>query len=146
MPDCVVDATVVAFANGDIAGRQPGNVFDRRLLVIEQVVRGARRLRYNPKLLHEYQQLVKRYRNDVIDALFALLDDAQRSVRVSRNNLSRQNHATATRTCRWPSHDQHLLEAALGGDDPTIFVTEQRHARCAPAILKHFAISIEDLG
>jgi hypothetical protein len=146
MPDCVVDATVVAFANGDIAGRRPGNILDRRLAVIEQVVTGSRRLRYNPKLLREYRQLIKQHRNDVIEALFAVLDNAQRSILVKRNSLSRKNHAKATQTCGWPSHDQHLLAAALDGDEPAIVVTERYLVQCAAAVLNHFAIRIEDLG
>lgn len=146
MPDCVVDATVVAFSNGNIAGRRPGNVLDRRLAVLEQIVRGARRLRYNSKLLHEYEQLIQEYRNDVIETLFNLLDDARRSVLVRRNSLSRQDHAVAKGTCGWPTHDQHLLAAALDGVDPAIVVTEQRLNQCAQAILNHFAIHIEYLG
>src|SRR6266849_6473172 len=146
MPDCVVDATVVAFSNGNIAGRRPGNVLDRRLTILEQVVTGTRRLRYNPRLLHEYEQLIQQYRNDVIEALFSLLDDTRRSVLVRRNSLSRQDHARATGACGWPSHDQHLLAAALDGADPAIVVTEQRLNQCAQAILQHFAIHIEYLG
>jgi hypothetical protein len=145
MPDCVVDASVVAFANGDIAGRRPGNLFDRRLDVIEQVVTGTRRLRYNPKLVGEYRQLIKEHRNDVIEALFAILD-SPRSVYVKRNSLSRQNHAKATQTCGWPSHDQHLLAAALDGDESAVVVTEGHLVQCSAAILMHFDIRVEDLG
>ena len=146
MPDCVVDASVVAFANGDIAGRRPGNIFDKRLAVIEQVVAGTRRLRFNAKLVNEYQNIVKQHRNDVVEALFALLDNSQRSVFVKRNTLSRQNHVRATQTCGWPSHDQHLLAAALDGDEPAVVVTEPHLAQCAPLVLMHFDIRVEDLG
>lgn len=146
MPDCVIDSTVIAFANGDIAGRRPGNLFDRRLAVLEQVAKGTRRLRYNPKLLHEYEQLIGQYRNDVIEAVFAILDDPQRSVRVARSSLSSREHGIATGTCRWPSHDQHLLAAAIGGDYPSIAVTEQRLNQCAAEILRNFQIRIEYLG
>lgn len=144
MPDCVLDATVVALANGNIAARRPGNVFDRRLAAIEQVVSGARRLRYNSRLLGEYESLIQQHRNDVIYLLFEVLD-SERSIRVRRNTLSRQHYATATQRCRWPSHDQHLLAAAFGGDDPVIVVTEPRLAQCAPRILACFAIHIEHL-
>lgn len=143
MADSVLDATVVAFANGDIAARRPGNVFDRRLAAIEQVAHGRRRLRYNQKLLGEYQQVIQERRNDVIDLFFSVLAD--RSFRVRANTLSRQDHAKAKK-CRWPSHDQHLLAAAVGGDRPTIFVTESRHAACAAKILSCFGVHIADLG
>jgi hypothetical protein len=146
MPDCVVDSSVVALANGDIAGRRLGNFFDQRLRVLEQIASGARRLRYNGQLLHEYEQLIRQYRNDVIETVFAILDDPRRSLRVSRSSLSRQHYELATRTCRWPSHDQHLLAAAIGGDAPSIAVTEQRLNQCAPAILRNFQVRIEHLG
>lgn len=145
MPDCVVDATVVALSNGNIAGRRTGNLLDRRLTVLEQIARGARRLRYNSKLLHEYQQLIQEYRNDVIETLFNLLDDTRHAILVRRNSLSRQDHAKATE-CGWPNHDQHLLAAALNGIDPAIVVTEERHRDCACAILQHFQVHIEYLG
>ena len=144
MPDCVVDATVIAMANGDIAGRRQGNALDRRLTVIEDVARGLRRLRYNPKLHAEYNRIIRQYRNDAVELFFIALAD--RSVLVNRNSLSRQDHALATRTCRWPSHDQHLLAAAIGGQNPTIFVTEGAHAKCAARILAHFGIHIANLG
>jgi hypothetical protein len=143
MPDCVIDASVVVLANGDIAGRRPGNLFDRRLAVIEETVRGLRRLRYNSKLLGEYADHVREHRNDVLEALFALLDDKNRSVFVRRNSLSRQHHESATNKCQWPSHDQHLLAAAVDGDNPSIVVTEERLQRCADNILRHFGIHIE---
>jgi len=143
MPDSILDATVVAFANGNIAARAKGNAFDRRLAAIEQVAYGHRRLRYNQKLLREYQQVIKEYRNDVVDLFFTVLTD--RSILVRTNTLSRQDYARAKK-CRWPSHDQHLLAAAMGGDEPTIFVTESRHAVCAAKILARFGIHITDLG
>jgi hypothetical protein len=144
MSDCVLDASVVAFSNGDIAGRRPGNVFDRRLAAIERVVSGERSLRYNSKLLGEYKGLVRVYRNDVIELLFIILAD--KGVLVKRNTLSRQEHAVATGKCRWPSHDQHLLAAAVGGIDPVIVVTESHLASCAARVLTYFAVYVEHLA
>jgi len=146
MPDYVVDATAVGFANGDIAGRRPGNVLDRRLRLLESIVNGTHRLRYNNRLLAEYIQLIQLHRNDVIEAFFEVLDDSTRAVLVRRNSLSRQQHARARSQCRWPDHDQHLLAAAIGGDDPTIALTEQRLNQCAAAILAHFDIEVLFLG
>jgi len=145
MPDCVLDASVVAYSNGDLIGRRPGNLLHRRLLVIEQVCTGRLRLRYNAKLLHEYQELIKDHRNDIIELFFAVLDSEQ-TVLVRRNVLSRQHHATATRKCRWPSHDQHLLAAAIGGDRPSVFVTETQLAACGPKIYAHFSVHVRDLS
>ena len=142
MADCVLDASVVAFSNGDLTARRRGNVFDRRLRAIEQVIAGVHRLRFNGRLLGEYQNLIHEYRNDVIELLFALLDSS-RAVLVRRNNLSRQDYAIAVRRCGWPSHDQHLLAAALGGIDSLIVVTEVRLFQCAAQILRSFDVHVE---
>ena len=144
MPDCVLDATVVHLSNGNLAARKRGNAFDRRLTVIEQTARGIWRLRYNPKLRGEYERLIREYRNDVIEVFFFLLD-SDRTVFVKRNSLTRQQHDTARRF-GWPSHDQHLLAAAIGGDDSTIFVTEARHIVCRAEAHRHFGVHLEDLG
>jgi hypothetical protein len=145
MPDCVLDASVVAYANGDLKGSRPGNVLHRRLHVIQQVCAGDLRLRYNPKLLREYEEHTRALRNDVVELFFAVLD-SDRAVLVRRNVLSRQNYAKATNKCSWPSHDQHLLAAALDGDNPSIFVTEEHLAACAPKILTHFSIHVRRLA
>lgn len=143
MPDCVFDTTVVAFANGDIAARKPGNTFDRRLSAIERSARANCRIRYNRKLLAEYEAHVRDRRNDVIELFFAAL--TERGILVARNNLSRQDYATATSRCRWPTHDQHLLAAAVRGDNPTIFVTEQQLADCRAKVRAYFGIDIQHL-
>jgi hypothetical protein len=144
MPDCVVDATVIYKANGDLKGRRAGNILDRRLTVIEQIGSGVRRLRYNQKLLAEYRQVVPSPRNDVIEIFFTALSD--RAVFVGRNKLMRHQYAKAIQTCRWPSHDQHLLVAAIGGIHPSIVVTEQAHVDCASCIQRQFAVRVENLG
>jgi len=143
MPDCVVDATIIRFTNTQLAARKPGNAFDRRLTVLEQIVRGLRRARYNTRLLGEYTALLGQapFRNDVIEAFFAILDSS-RAVRVKSNRLSQGDHAMATRQCRWPSHDQHLLAAAIGGNRPEVMVTEVRLANCGPDISRRFGIRV----
>jgi hypothetical protein len=144
MPDCVVDATVIYKANGDIAGRRSGNLLDKRLAVIQQIGSGLRRLRYNPKLLTEYRRVVREPRNDVIELFFTIL--SEQAVFVKRNKLPQHSYAKAVERCCWPSHDQHLLAAAIDGVDPSIFVTEERHVNCAACILKAFAVHLENLG
>lgn len=143
MPDCIFDATVITMANGEIAARKPGNIFDRRLTAIESAANGNCRIRYNPRLLREYLDHVRDRRNDVIELFFETLEE--RGLLVRRNNLSRQDYATATERCQWPAHDQHLLAAALGGDEPSIYVTERRHSDCGPKILNRFGIRIKRL-
>lgn len=142
MPDSVIDATVLAMANGEIAARKPGNALDRRLRAIEEVGSGARRLRYNPRLREEYLRIVQEYRNDAVELFFIVLTD--RAFFVRSNTLSRQKFAASLK-CKWPPHDQHLLAAALEGDDVVIFATEQRHCVCGPCIRRTFAIHVEDL-
>jgi hypothetical protein len=144
MADCVVDATIVGMANQDIAAREPGNVFDQQLILIEEIAHGARRLRYNPKLLSEYEPLTKTHLNDVIDLFFTALTD--QGILVKRNKLLRHHFLIAKNRCGWPSHDQHLLAAAIDGDEPTIFVTEEYLAGCAPQILQRFGIRVERLA
>jgi hypothetical protein len=144
MPDYVVDATVVHLANGDLAGRRPGNALDRRLTTIEIFTRDSSRLRYNPKLLGEYRKLIQEFRNDLIELFFGLLD-SERAVFVKGNTLRKAQYDMAVHKCRWPSHDQHLLAAAIGGTRVTIFVTERRHICCGTAIYRHFGVRVVDL-
>ncbi len=142
MIDYVVDATVVARCNGNLAGRRAGNVLDRRLSLLEDVLgRTDRRLRYNPKLLYEYLRIVRECRNDVLD-LFIRYLDSDRPVRVRRNTLARSDWLLA-KGARWPKHDEHLLAAAFGGLHPRLYVTESRHAECAGEIKRELGISVQ---
>ena len=134
-----MDATVVTLANGDLAGRKPGNALDQRLTVIEESNEGMRRVFYNSRLFGEYELHTRERRNDAIVVFMAVLAD--KGVYVKRNALSRQDYAAAVRA-RWPGHDQHLLAAALPGSDVTVFVTEQRHASCAGAIKRSFGVRV----
>ena len=145
MPDWVIDATIVGMTNTELTERHPGNLLDRRLTVMERVAKSEARLRYNQKLLGEYETLTRKRKNDVIELLFALLDSTS-AIIVPKNSLTRQEFDVAKNKCGWPSHDQHLLAAAIGGIDPSIFVTERHHCRCKSRILRHFSVHIEDLG
>jgi|SRR6266571_2677589 len=140
MSDAVLDTTVVAFANSDIAARRSGNSLDRRLRILQDVVGRRMQIRYNPKLLTEYQQHITERRNDVIELFFAVLDSSA-AIRVGRNTLSRQHFERATGE-RWPAHDQHLLAAAMGGDRPQIYVTERRLSDLASGIHRKFRIRV----
>jgi hypothetical protein len=138
--DSVFDTTVVALSNKNIADRKKGNAFDRRLRLLEAATGGRVRIRYNSKLLTEYVDHVREHRNDVVDLFFEVLDSS-RAIRVGRNTLSRQDHRRAVEQ-RWPNHDQHLLAAALGGNHPSIYVTEELLANCASGIHRVFRIRI----
>lgn len=140
MSDAVFDTTVVACANSDIAARRAGNSLDRRLHLLEIAGCGQVRVRYNRKLLSEYQAHIKTRRNDVIELFFAVLDSAW-AIRVTRSTLSRQDYRLAVEQ-RWPTHDQHLLAAALGGDRPCVYVTEPRLATCGLGIQRVFNIRV----
>jgi hypothetical protein len=141
MADSVIDTTVLAFSNAEIAARRPGNAFDIRLRVLEDIVSGTRRLRYNSRLLGEYIDHVDEHRNDVIEMFFSLLDSSA-AVLVRRNTLSRQHFNLATNDCNWPSHDQHLLAAAIDGVASAVFVTEERLACCRAAIKRRLGIDV----
>jgi hypothetical protein len=140
MNDAVFDTTVVAFANADIAKIKPATSQQRRFTLLKYAVAGNLRIRYNGKLLTEYEQHVRLRRNDVIELFFALLDSTS-AVRVYKNTLSRQDHGLAV-AHRWPRHDEHLLAAALNGHRPCIYVTEARLSDCAPGVHRIFRIHV----
>jgi xanthine/CO dehydrogenase XdhC/CoxF family maturation factor len=141
MSDAVFDTTVVAIGNKAIADRKPGNSFDKILRLLQSVINHTSRVRYNYKLRGEYDEHVKQCRNDVIEVFFTILDSPQ-AIRVARNSLSRQHYVLAVRNARWPSHDQHLIAAALDGERPHIYVTELRLERSAPEIHRIFGIRV----
>ena len=140
MNDAVFDTTVVAFANSDLSARKPGNSLDTRLRLLEGTVRRDFRIRYNAKLLKEYEQHVREHRNDVIELFFGALD-SKGAILVKKNSLSRQEFNLA-RNQRWPSHDQHLIAAALGGTQTHIYVTERALVSCAAGIYRVFRIRV----
>lgn len=139
MRDGIYDTNVVVLSNGDLAGRKPGNSLDRRLRVLELCVTGERRPRYNRKLLGEYQDHVRRARNDVVELFMELLD--RTGVFVKKSTVSRQVHSQLI-TIGWQSHDQHLVAAALGGERPEIFTTEERLAGCCRSLKRAFGIQV----
>lgn len=137
--DTVYDATVVTCANGDLAGRRRGNALDRRLRVLEEFVNGRRVAWYNNKLLQEYENHVVERRNDVIETFLDSLADHGR--RATSNRLSTSQYASARRM-RWPSHDQHLLAAALEATRATIFTTERRLHSCRADVQRVFGVAV----
>jgi hypothetical protein len=141
MDDAVIDATVVAFANGPIEARITG-ALARCLPVIMHIVNDEWRCRYNAKLLFEYEQHVKSRRNDLIEAFFSVLD-SPRAV-LAKNNLRRHEYAKA-REIRWPTHDHHLLAAAIDGVNTSIVVTEERLARLHAPARRLFGVSVQQV-
>jgi hypothetical protein len=140
MRDVVFDANVVRFANGNISGRQTGNALDTRLGVLEDCIHDRTRGRYNPKLWGEYAPAFDDPRNDIVVALIIALSD--RGVRVPSNTLSRQLYAKM-RDARWPSHDQHLLAAAIDGNRTVVYSCERnRHGPCARAVRREFGVGV----
>lgn len=138
MADTVFDASFVAVSRGNLSGRRPGNVLDRRLRKIEEFLRGARIAWYNDRLLTEYVEHLKGDRNDVIQAFLIRLADVGKR---TRSTLSRPNYVKA-RTARWPTHDHHVIAAAIEADNCTIFVTETALENCAAAIKRTFSIIV----
>lgn len=139
MANTVYDTSFVAMSNGDLAGRKPGNVLDRRLSKIEEFINGKRVAWYNNRLFHEYQVHIQHRRNDLIEVFFRCLADSGRKAR--RNVLSARDYATCCQV-RWPTHDQHLLAAAIEAGKSSIFVTEKTLAACAQAVRRKFRISV----
>ena len=78
MPNTVYDTSFLAKSNGGINGRKHGSVLDRRLCAVEGFLNGNRVAWYNNKLLNEYTDHIKSYRNDILDLFFRLLEVAGR--------------------------------------------------------------------
>lgn len=138
MDDAVIDATVVAFANGPIRPHA-GGALARCLPAISKIVDGRWRCRYNAKLLHEYELQVHSPRNDIVVTFFTILD-SPRAV-LARNSLRSYEHARA-HSIRWPKHDYHLLAAAIGGINPSVVVTEDRLAALHALAHREFGVSV----
>ena len=144
MPECVFDTSFIAYANSPLVGEWEGNLLNRRLVAIRSVTTGQSRVRYNQKLLTEYIAHAREHRNDVVDQFFELLDSAQ-AIRVPRNRLCRTDNAKAE-NCGWPSHDQHVLAAAIGGIDVMIHVTEGALGKCSKKIKRVFGFAINHVA
>jgi hypothetical protein len=140
MRHVVFDATVVRYGNIPMEARASDSVANRRLAAVEGfVIERAVVARYNPKLAHEYQPAFDDPQNDVIAAMLIALADT--GIFVKSNTLSRPHYARM-RDTRWPSHDQHLLAAAVEGKDPLIFTCEDAHGVCAKAVRREFGIAV----
>lgn len=140
MAECVFDASFIAKANGSCSGANNGNLLQRRLNAVQSVTSGASRLRYNQKLLNEYLKHVQECRNDLVELFFEILD-SDKAIRVKRSTLCKADNAKAN-DCRWPSHDQHILAAAIGGTNVVIYVTEKTLGSCGVAVKRIFSFTI----
>jgi hypothetical protein len=142
MGESVFDASFIGYANGPLEelASNPSGVLGHLARAVEEVAAGRGFIRCNPKLLTEYDRLVKEYRNDLIVEFISLLDSGK-TIRLTSSSLSRQENARAER-CNWPQHDRHLLAAAVGGSKVTIHVTEPRLGQCSPRIWRLFEIRV----
>ena len=139
MTDTVYDTTIVAFSNDDLAARQAGNELDARLAYLEEFLRGERVALYNDRLSREYSEHVREIRNDIVDGFIEALD--LRGRKAARSTLSRPDYAKSLRA-GWPTHDQHLLAAALVGARTVILVTERALSDCTGDIKKFFGFRV----
>jgi hypothetical protein len=144
MPDCVFDTSFIRLANDSLFGEKEGNLLNRRLTPLRQAVAGQSHLRYNRKLLDEYSNHIKEGRNDIIEQFFVLLDSPQTTL-VRKHALSRQDNAKANR-CRWPTHDRHVLAAAIGGIDVVIHVTENALGACSKKVKLIFGFHVNHVA
>lgn len=144
MPECVFDTSFIAYANEPLAAEMTGNLLNRRLSAIRSVTTSQSRIRYNQKLLKEYSEHAKVARNDVVNQLFDLLD-SQQAIFVKRSTLSRTDKVKSE-ACGWPSHDQHVLAAAIGGTEVVIHVTEGMLGRCSSKIRRIFGFEINHVA
>ncbi len=139
MTDTVYDTTVVSFSNADLEGRQKDNQLNARLTYLEDFLRGYRVALYNDKLSREYTDHLHEIRNDVVEGFIDALD--RRGRRSASNKLSRPDYVKS-RGIGWPSHDQHLLAAALEGSRTHILVTEDILSGCAARVKREFGFTV----
>jgi hypothetical protein len=142
MAESVFDASFIGYANSSLDDPTPHRrEFLRQLLnAITSVISRQSNLRCNQKLLSEYEGHLKVRRNDVIDQFITILD-SEETVKLSGSTL-RSPHKARANDCRWPSHDQHVLAAAIDGTNVTIHVTERVLGLCAQDIWRKFRIRI----
>lgn len=141
MRSTVFDTRLVASANGDIRARRPGNILDCRLILLEQAVARVTTTLVNKKLLKEYNSKIPQsgIRNDSVRSFIEFVID--HGVDSGRSTLSHSDYVKA-HEARWPTHDHHLIAAAIGHNHVTIFVTEQNHFVCTREIHRRFGITI----
>jgi hypothetical protein len=144
MPECVFDTSFIAYARGPIANQKVGNLLHKRLTAIRSVTTGRSRVRYNQKLLNEYIDHAKAPRNDVVEQFFELLD-SDHAIRVKRSTLSRTDKVKAD-FVGWPTHDQHVLAAAIGGTDVIIHVTERALGLCTTKVKRVFGFALNHVA
>ena len=140
MPEAVFDTSFLHTANGPYSGQKNSSALNRRLTAIRGVNSGHSRVRYNDKLLAEYSNSLKVHRNDVIEQFIELLD-SKKAIRLPSSTLRHADKAKANE-CRWPTHDQHVLAAAVGGSGVVIHVTENALGACAKKVKRIFGIKI----
>lgn len=141
MDDKVIDTTVVAFANDPINDHTSDQV-TRCLPVIQEIVNGSFRCRFNTTLINEYEKLTRTQRNDVIE-VFIIILDSPGAIR-GRNSLRHHENARA-QDMMWPRHDRHLLAAAIDGVNPSIVVTENRLAQLHAKAKRVFGVSVQQV-
>jgi len=139
MTDTVYDTTVVSFSNEDLERRDEDVELNARLTYLEEFLRGYRIALYNDKLSREYIDHLHGIRNDVVEGFIEALDRYGR--KGGSNRLSKPDYAKS-RDVGWPSHDQHLLAAALVGARTHILVTEDILAGCAAKVRRAFGFTV----
>ena len=144
MSDSVVDTSFIAMANEELAEVGQNELLHRRISAIGNIVDGKDRLRVNPKLLKEYEPHIRERRNDIVDQFVALLD-APETIKLSSSSLRKADNVRAN-DCRWPTHDKHLLAAAMGGEAVTIHVTENALALCARDVRRVFGFKVNHVA
>ena len=102
-------------------------------------------MRFNGKLRDEYLAHIRESRNDAIEILLGALDNPSIATFVEYDQLPKEKWIIA-KECSWPSHDQHLLAAAMEGHKPVVFVTEHRLSSCHSKIYRKMRISVANVA
>ena len=141
MSDAVVDASVIGMTDEDLLAQGSEDSIRRRVKLIDDCANKKLRLRCNPTLEGEYSRILKDSNKDLHILFLGALESA---FRVTKNKLDRHAYLRSL-DAGWPSHDQHLLAAAIGGTRPTIYVTEKKLFSCATKVKREFSISVSSI-
>lgn len=140
--EIVYDTSFVARANGDLSDMKPNSVLYKRISAISLSTTGKAKARYNRKLYQEYMDHIKELRNDFINVFITSLE--KNGILIEKMTVEKIKWIKVKKL--WPSHDRHLLAAALcdknGCRDVGIYTSEKAHEPAGPILKREFKISL----
>ena len=138
MSETVYDTRFLACANGNISNLRPFSQLQKRVSYVKEFSDGKTTARFNAKLLQEYDKHIKEYRNEIIESFFKLLVD--HGIKSNRNTLTGPDWQRLDGA--WPTHDRHLLAAAIDGVKVRIITSEKDLVKKKAVVKRIFRIDV----